>query len=184
MTSDVQLIDATLAGDRSAFGDLVQKYQDRLYSAMVQVTANRTDAEDVVQEAFVKAYLKLDTFQRSSGFYTWLYRIAFNIAISGKRRAKPHISVEQSREVAGNEPMSSAESVIVKLERDEDAVLLRRALMELSDEHRAIIDLREMQGCDYETIGELLELPVGTVRSRLHRARSHLRQILEEMESG
>ena len=93
VTDDVQLIDATLTGDRAAFGHLVQKYQDRLYSAMVQVTVSRTDAEDVVQEAFVKAYTKLDSFQGSSGFYTWLYRIAFNIAISNRRRMRVHLSV-------------------------------------------------------------------------------------------
>ena len=182
MTDDVQLIDATLTGDRSAFGRLVQKYQDRLYSAMVQVTVSRTDAEDVVQEAFVKAFIKLDSFQRSSGFYTWLYRIAFNIAISNRRRTRVHLSVEQSREVAGAEPVSTAEAAGERLERDEEAERLYSALAQLSDEHRAIIDLREMQGCDYETIGEMLNLPVGTVRSRLHRARSHLRQILEDSQ--
>ena len=180
VTDDVQLIDATLAGDRGAFGDLVEKYQDRLFAAMVHITLNRSDAEDVVQEAFVKAFMKLDTFQRSSGFYTWLYRIAFNMAISRKRRRRVHLSVEQSREVSGNEPLSTMESATEKLERHEDAERLHEALTQLSDEHRAIIDLREMQGCDYETIGDTLNLPVGTVRSRLHRARAHLREILDD----
>ena len=147
---------------------------------MVHVTVNRSDAEDVVQEAFVRAYLKLDTFQKSSGFYTWLYRIAFNMAISRRRRAKSHLSLEQSREVAGNEPISSDEAVGHHMVREEANRALYGALSRLSEEHRVIIDLREMQGCDYETIGQLLELPVGTVRSRLHRARAQLRQLLTE----
>jgi RNA polymerase sigma-70 factor (ECF subfamily) len=179
VSDDVQLIDLTLGGDSSAFGRLVGKYQDRLYAAMVHVTASRTDAEDVVQDAFVRAYVKLDTFQRTSGFYTWLYRIAFNLAISRKRRHKPHASVEQSREIAGNEPISPVESVSTELERAEEAKQVREAMSKLSEEHRAILVLREMEGCDYESIAEILDLPVGTVRSRIHRARAQLKTILE-----
>src|SRR5215469_8791591 len=79
---DPQLIESALAGNSAAFGDLVRKYQDRLYNTMVHLTGSAEDAKDVVQDAFVKAFVKLESFQRSSAFYTWLYRIAFNTAVS------------------------------------------------------------------------------------------------------
>lgn len=178
VTEDVQWIEATLSGDRGAFGRLVQKYQDRLYSAMVQVTQSRTEAEDLVQDAFVQAFVKLNSFQGASAFYTWLYRIAMNLAFSRRRRRRTHLSVEQSRELAGSEPVAPDPPASASLEREEGAQAVHAALAKLSDEHRAILVLREMEGCDYETIAAMLDLPVGTVRSRLHRARSQLREIL------
>jgi RNA polymerase sigma-70 factor (ECF subfamily) len=149
---DATLIDLALGGDAAAFGWLVRRYQDRLYTSLVHVSGSRDEAEDVVQDAFVQAFLKLRSFERQSTFYTWLYRIAFNTAVSRRRKRRVEGSVEQER-----------------------AELLARALGGLSAEHRSILILREMEGCDYEQIAEILDLPVGTVRSRLHRARAHLR---------
>ena len=93
MNDDAQLIDKTLAGHSAAYGDLVRKYQDRLYNTVVHVAGNAEDARDIVQDAFVQAFVKLDTFQRSSAFYTWLYRIAFNLAATHRRRRRPTLSV-------------------------------------------------------------------------------------------
>ena len=106
MNDDAQLIDEALAGRSVAFGQLVTKYQDRLYNALVHVIGSADEARDVVQDAFVQAFLKLSSFHRTSAFYTWLYRIAFNVAISRRRRRKPMASVEQSREASGQEPMA------------------------------------------------------------------------------
>jgi len=177
---DAQLIEKSLQGDSAAFGELVRKHQDRLYNTVVHVVGCREEAEDVVQEAFVQAYVKLNTFQGNSAFYTWLYRIAFNTAISRQRRKKVAVSVEQSREMTGSEPMDTGEAPGERLEREERVQLVQQALTVLSEDHRAILVLREMEGCCYETISEILGLPIGTVRSRLHRARLHLRDHLKE----
>lgn len=172
---DGELIQATLHGDSAAFGHLVRKYQDRLFTALMQVAGSRSDAEDVVQESLVTAYTKLATFGHGSSFYTWLYRIAFNAAISQRRRRKPSTSLDLKREFTGEEPQDESQHPQEDVLRQERAALVQQALSQLNDEHRAILVLREMEGCDYDTIAEILNLPVGTVRSRLHRARLQMR---------
>ena len=179
MSDDAQLIDEALAGKPAAFGQLVEKYQDRLYNTMVHVAGSADDALDVVQDAFVQAFLKLDTFRRSSAFYTWLYRIAFNLAVTHHRRRKPAFSVEQAREAGGEEPIDDEPGPDARIEGDERAQQVRQAIARLGDEHRAVLILREIDGCCYETIAEMLEVPLGTVRSRLHRARLQLREELK-----
>lgn len=181
VNDDAQLIDETLAGHSAAFGQLVQKYQDRLYNTVVHVAGNAEDAQDVVQDAFVQAFLKLDTFQHSSAFYTWLYRIAFNVAASRWRRKRPTLSIEHARETSGLEPMDNAEGPTELLERKETCRQVRDAIDRLNYEHREVLILREIDGCCYETIAEILDVPLGTVRSRLHRARMQLREELEEV---
>ena len=181
---DDQLISRTLAGEREAFGDLVRQYQDRLYNGVVKILRNEAEAEDTVQEAFILALTKLNTFQGKSGFYTWLFRIAYNAAITRIRKRKPTMSLdglanESQMQLPSDQPPPEAE--MVRLERAER---LMSALGQMSEEHRSILVLREMEEMDYSAISEVLELPVGTVRSRLHRARLQLKDILEkEMES-
>jgi len=179
VSDDAQLIDETLAGKPAAFGQLVEKYQDRLYNTMVHVAGSAEDALDVVQDAFVQAFLKLDTFRQSSAFYTWLYRIAFNLAITHRRRRRPTLSVEQARESGGQEPIDDQPSPEARIEDDERARQVRRAIAGLGEEHRTVLILREIDGCCYETIAEMLDVPIGTVRSRLHRARLQLREELK-----
>ncbi|MFM2095907.1 MAG: polymerase sigma-E factor [Planctomycetota bacterium] len=181
MKDDAHLIQATLAGDSSAFGLLVRKYQDRLFNTLVHVIGCREESEDLVQDAFVQAFVKLETFQGTSAFYTWLYRIAFNFAMSRKRRKGHNVSLDAQRETSHQEPRDAGESAHDRLLREERAEQIRRGLAALSDEHRSILVLREIDGCCYETIGEILNLPVGTVRSRLHRARLQLRDELKEV---
>jgi RNA polymerase sigma-70 factor (ECF subfamily) len=176
---DVQLIAEALDGDSAAFGQLVTRYQDRLYNTLVHVVGCREMARDVVQDAFVQAYVKLESFEGASAFYTWLYRIAVNLAISRRRREKPMASVDQVREVLGHEPPDTADPPEARLEQQERARQVQQALAAVSDEHRTILTLREMDGCSYEQIAEILELPVGTIRSRLHRARMQLREQLK-----
>jgi RNA polymerase sigma-70 factor (ECF subfamily) len=181
VNDDAQLIAETLAGKTLAFGQLVQKYQDRLYNTIVHVVGNTEDARDVVQEAFVQAFVKLKTFHQTSAFYTWLYRIAFNAAASHCRRRRPCASVEQVRETTGQEPVDGQSGPEQHLEEEERARQVQQALATLSDEHRTVLVLREIDGCCYETIAEVLDVPVGTVRSRLHRARMQLREQLREV---
>jgi RNA polymerase sigma-70 factor (ECF subfamily) len=178
---DAQLIDEARSGNSAAFGQLVTKYQDRLYNTLVHVVGSTDGAYDAVQDAFVQAYVKLDTFEQASGFYTWLYRIAFNLAVSRRRRERPTVSVEQARELLGQEPLDRDPPPEARMEQQERACQVRAALGRLSDEHRSILVLREIEGCAYEQIAEVLELPIGTIRSRLHRARLQLRDQLKEI---
>jgi RNA polymerase sigma-70 factor (ECF subfamily) len=181
---ETQLIDEALQGDAGAFELLVHKHQDRLYNAVVHVVGCREEAKDVVQDAFVQAFVKLDRFQRNSTFYTWLYRIAFNNAVSRRRRRRVEASVEQRREQAGGEPPDHGDSPGDRLLREERVSQVQAALAALSEEHRAVLVLREIEGCCYDTIAEILNLSVGTVRSRLHRARSQMREHLKHVLQG
>ena len=179
--TDAQLIQRTRDGDIEAFGHLVEKYQARLFHSLVQWTGRHEDAEDVVQDAFIQAFEKLDSFQGRSAFYTWLYRIAFNLAVSRNRRRRPEQSLESRQEQIGEDLAMDQDSPERQIMRTEQVDQVREALIRLPDDHRAILVLREMEGFCYETIAEILELAPGTVRSRLHRARMHLRDQLKEM---
>jgi len=181
--TDQELIAQALDGQTVAFGILVRKYQNRLFNSMVHMLRNPSEAEDVVQDAFLLAFRKLDSFKGNSQFYTWLFRIARNTAISKLRRKKPTVSLdstlaEQRLEFPGDGPAPSAQ-----MEQKEQQTELMRAMDRLSSEHREILILREMEELDYEAISEITELPIGTVRSRLHRARSMLRDLLTQSEN-
>jgi RNA polymerase sigma-70 factor (ECF subfamily) len=171
------LIQAALDGDRNAFGNLVTKYQDRLFNSLIHVLGCENEAMDVVQDAFLQAFRRLDSFRAQSAFYTWLFRIARNLAISRIRSRRHATSIHnidgfeidiQGRENQPGQPMEARESV----------AQLQIAMSKLSEEHRTIIVLRELEGLDYDEIAIALEIPVGTVRSRLHRARSQLKNEL------
>ncbi len=182
MSEETQLIDLALQGDRAAFTELVKVNQDRLFASMLQVTGSPDEAEEVVQEAFIRAFMKLDTFQRNSQFFTWLYRIAFNSALTRRRRKRARISLDQYRESDGLEVADRGDAVDEPLLRRERINMVRQAIETLSDDHRAILVLREMQDHSYEDIAEILEISIGTVRSRLSRARRQLKLALETMQ--
>ena len=169
-----------LAGKVASFEVLVRKYQDRLFNALVHVTGDKHEAEEVVQDAMFKAYSKLSTFKGNSQFYTWLYRIAFNLAISKKRKKKPKVSLDEMQSAVGLDPEGDAAPPTQTIELEERAGQVQSALSKLGEEFRTVLVLREMEDCDYETISSMLEIPVGTVRSRLHRARSMMRELLKE----
>jgi RNA polymerase sigma-70 factor (ECF subfamily) len=177
-----QLIDQALAGDRAAFTCLVEQNQDRLFASMLQVTGSPDEAEEVVQDAFIRAFIKLDTFKRNSQFFTWLYRIAFNSALTRRRRRRANVSLDQSREQGGMEVADKGDAVDEPMLRRERVDMVRQALQTLTEEHRAILVLREMQEHSYEDIAEILEISIGTVRSRLSRARHQLKLQLEAMQ--
>ena len=183
MSEETQLIDRAVKGDRSAFTALVELNQERLFASMIQVTGSPDEAEEVVQEAFIRAFMKLDTFQRNSQFFTWLYRIAFNSALTRKRRKRARISLDHWRENNGLEVADPSDAVDEPMLRQERVDLVRAAIEILSEDHRAILVLREMQERSYEDIAEILDISIGTVRSRLSRARNQLKAILEAMES-
>jgi RNA polymerase sigma-70 factor, ECF subfamily len=181
VNDDAQWIDQALAGHSAAFGQLVLKYQDRLYNTVVHVVGNAEDARDVVQEAFVQAMLNLASFRQASAFYTWLYRIAFNVAAGQRRKKRATVSIEKARLQDGREAVDGGEGPAERLLRGERCRQVRQAIGKLDEEHRAVLVLREIDGCCYETIAEILDLPIGTVRSRIHRARNQLRGLLKDI---
>ena len=180
---DDRLIRQTLAGESTAFESLIGKYQNRLFHSMTQVLRNSTDAEDIVQEAFVKAFTKLSTFRGGSQFYTWLYRIAHNSAISQIRKRKPTESIDYDESGMANNLEGDAVAPSQRLEQQEQHQQLSDALDRLKEEQRSVLVLREIEGLDYDAIAEILSVPVGTVRSRLHRARTQLKEELERQFS-
>jgi len=179
---DRRLIADCLAGRTEAFGDLVRRYQDRLFNAVVRVVDNADDAQDAVQDAFINAYQSLGSFKGDAEFYTWLYRIAFNTAISLKRKRRPAVSLGPGPDgEAGLDPADPAAEAGpgVELERSEEEVLLQAALARLSPEHRVVLVLKDIDGMKYEEIALVLDVPIGTVRSRIHRARVELKELLD-----
>ena len=184
MSDDAQLIDQALGGHSEAFGQLVLKYQDRLFNTVFHVVGHAEDARDIVQEALVQAFLKLDSFRHRSAFYTWLYRIAFNVAMTQPAQAAADRVDGPRRETGNLEPADDEDDPAESLERKERCRQVRQAIAQLQEEYRAVLVLREIDGCCYETIAEVLDLPIGTVRSRLHRARLQLREQLKEMLAG
>jgi RNA polymerase sigma-70 factor (ECF subfamily) len=177
--ADNELIDRTLDGDTEAFGCLVSRYQDRLYNTLVHVGGSFDEARDIVQEAFVQAFVKLDTFQRAAGFYTWLYRIAFNLRIGLARRERRRAALQQAQRLTGGESEQRELGPSAPLESAECARQVRAALDLLAEDYREVLVLRDMDGCCYEEIARILHVPLGTVRSRLHRARAQLREHLQ-----
>ncbi|HMO36617.1 MAG TPA: sigma-70 family RNA polymerase sigma factor [Gemmatales bacterium] len=177
-----QLLQAVQRGSLDAFSLLVHRYQDRLFNALTRFLDNQEDARDVLQEALLSAFSHARNFKGQSRFYTWIYRIAMNHAIDLLRRRKPRQTLSLHREDHPARHTASKEAGPTEnLERSEDCLLIRSALQELSSEHRLVIVMKELDDMRYEEIAEVLEVPVGTVRSRLHRARAELKSILEKV---
>jgi len=183
---DLSLVNACRAGQTEAFGELVRRYQDRLYPTIVRLAGSPDDAQDVLQDAFIRAFEKLEQFHGESSFYTWIYRIAVNLALSGHRRrlhrtgTGPH-RPDRNGEVLEPADASRESDPSSALERVEREVAIEAALAALGPEHRTVVILKDFDGRRYEEISDLLDIPIGTVRSRLHRARCELRDRLRSL---
>ena len=181
---DAELIAASLSGQTDAFGVLVVRYQNRLYNTLVHTLGSAEDAHDVAQDAFSRAFQKLATFEGRCAFYSWLFRIAHHCAVNHRRRNwRSTASLDAAREQAGNDPADPSDFSRPDhdLEVSERQVMVRTALQRLPDEYRTILVLREIDGLNYEEIADAIDCPIGTVRSRIHRARLELRSKLEVM---
>jgi len=183
---DLSLVEACRRGQTEAFGTLVGRYQERLHATILRLIGSAEDAEDVLQDAFVRAFERLDQFHGDSSFYTWIYRIAVNLALSGYRRRRVRASLKRSRmwsAPVSSEPAdeSHESDPTLSLERAERERMIEDALDRLGPEHRAVVILKDFDGHRYEEISAILDIPVGTVRSRLHRARCELRELLRKL---
>lgn len=183
--TDREIVDRVIQGDVQAFSVLVDRYEDRIYSAVRNYVSNPDDAVDIAQDAFVKAYSKLRSFDSSSAFYTWLYRIAVNTAIDylRKRKIRPTDSLEDEKFTEiGFEPASkdlSADPERVATAAEQRAIL-RSAIGGLSHKLRSVLVLHDVEGMSQEEVAEILKIPVGTVKSRVSRARADLRKLLRK----
>jgi RNA polymerase sigma-70 factor (ECF subfamily) len=172
-----------LEGNTSAFDVIVRRYNTKVYSLAYRLLNSVEDAEDVAQDTFSQAFKGLVSFRGTSKFYTWLFRITYNLAISQRRKRKPALSLNSQTDSQGEITLPSDDASPMKnMEDEEGKTLMDKALGLLSLDHRAGLVLKEIEGFSYEEIALSLGVPVGTVRSRLHRARLELRAILEKLD--
>lgn len=186
---DARLVEAVKRGDQKAFRALFERYQRRVFSIAYGFVRNPEDAMDLVQEAFVKVHRHLDSFQGNSSFYTWLYRITVNVCIDRIRRERKRRSVEYDDGVA-HEDAAESETPVVStttgvsparaLGQKELAQKIDEASRKLSPAHMEILILREVDGLSYEELAEVLDIPKGTVMSRLFHARHNLAKHLKD----
>jgi RNA polymerase sigma-70 factor (ECF subfamily) len=178
--SDWELVQRARQGDRDAFRELVERYQRRIAALALGFVRSREDALDIVQETFTKAYQSLDRFKGDSQFYTWVYRIAYNLCVDHRRRESKQPLVSIDTDASGGErplPLPDQTHDDQPFERVRDAEIgqrVREAIAGLTPDHRAVILLREVERLSYEEISQVLECPKGTVMSRLHYARRQL----------
>lgn len=182
LPEDTLLAFRAAEGDEEAFETLVRKYERLVSSCIYQTVSNTEDTLDIAQETFLKVYKSLSTFKGESSFSSWIYRVAKNCALDFLRKKKPvSMSLDSTDEegatidVPDTDAKSNPEDMLLK---NEAAVVLYEAMKKLSDEHREMITLRDLNGFTYEEIAQSLGLEAGTVKSRLFRARESLRKIL------
>mgnify|MGYP001092427736 CR=1 FL=1 len=183
--SDKELAEKAKAGDQIAFEQLVIENQNKVYSLALRLVNDREEAADLAQEAFVKAWQGLSSFQGESSFATWVYRLTTNVCIDHLRKKKRRKGVEPSvslndEESGWAEPADWESDPQLLLERSERGKALARALARLPDWQRRTLVLRELSGLSYQEIGDALDIDLGTVKSRIARARLSLRKILLE----
>ena len=186
--TDQQLVQRAQLGDLRAFDLLVLKYQGRIAALVSRYVFDPGEVEDVTQEAFIKAYRALDKFRGDSAFYTWLYRIAANAAknhlVAKGRRPGADATIEDAEGYDDAGVLAEGSSPEALAMGDELAAVLQQALDDLPDELRAALMLRELEGLSYDDIADVLGCPVGTVRSRIFRAREAVDQRVREQMSG
>lgn len=178
------LIERCKRGDLGAFNDLVRKYEKQVYNFAYRLTGNYDDANDVAQDAFLRVFNAIGTFRGDSSFSTWLFRITTNVFLDERKKAKSHpqTSLDEYLELGESsvarqieDPSPTPEAV---LEESERAQLLQKAVGDLPEYQRAMVTLYHTQQKSYEEIAEIMDLPIGTVKSRLNRARLALKEKL------
>ena len=183
---DEQLVERVQRGDKNAFNLLVRKYQHKVVNLVARYVNNPGDVPDVAQEAFIKAYRALPTFRGESAFYTWLYRIAVNTAKNyltsqGRRPPSSDVEADEAEYYGGGEALQEVATPENLALTDEIKRTVFAAIEALPEDLRTAITLREMEGLSYEEIAELMNCPVGTVRSRIFRAREAIDKKLQPL---
>ncbi len=187
--NDQQLVARVQQGDKKAFDLLVLKYQNKIISLVGRYIRDPADISDVVQEAFIKAYRALANFRGESAFYTWLYRIAINTAKNylvskGRRPPSSDVDVSEAEYYAGGESLHDLDTPENTFFKDELEQIVNKTMSELPEDLRTAISLRELEGMSYEEIADIMACPVGTVRSRIFRAREAIDKAIAPMMDG
>ncbi|MFA5341144.1 MAG: sigma-70 family RNA polymerase sigma factor [Clostridia bacterium] len=185
--SDVQLINMSINGDTDAFGILIERYQNKAYAISIKIVQNHDDALDCVQDSFIKAFKSLDQFNFQSSFNTWLYRIVTNTSLDLLRKNKKYqsnIPIEKPITDDNDDYFIQIEDEKANIEdivhSNETVKAVRRAINELSEDFRKVIILFEIEQLSLAEVSQILKIPVGTVKSRLFRARDKLASILKD----
>jgi RNA polymerase sigma-70 factor (ECF subfamily) len=174
--TDKELIDRVKNGEKAAYDLLVLKYQQRIVNLVSRFVRNQSDALDVTQEAFIKAYRALPNFRGESAFYTWLYRIAVNtaknhLAVQSRRPSGNNYDISEIEQIEGADALKEQATPESLLLKDELQATVLKAIEDLPEDLKTAIMLREIEGLSYEEIAAVMECPIGTVRSRIFRAR-------------
>lgn len=187
---DSHLVSATLEGHSEAFEVLVERYQRRLFGLVRNYTRNAAEVEDIVQDTFLKAFSRLETFQQNSAFYTWLYRIGVNTILDVmKRRGRNPVTAVEDPELIGRTGTGASDATQqrlsirpdARLEREEVGAITRSVMDELPEIFRTVLVMRELEQMAYQDIADTLEISIGTVESRLFRARARFKQKLLQL---
>jgi RNA polymerase sigma-70 factor (ECF subfamily) len=187
--TDKQLVARVKKGDKRAFDLLVLKYQYKVQAIVSRYINDREEVNDIVQEAFIKAYRAMGNFRGDSQFYTWLYRIAVNTAknylVSRSRRPPANdIDAEEAEYFTGSDRLKDVDTPENIIYRDELEAVVNEAIKNLPEDLRSAVTLREFEGLSYEDIAAIMECPVGTVRSRIFRAREAIDQQVKALGGG
>ena len=171
---DSLLVEQARDGDRNAFSELVRRHQAVVYRSCYRILGDREDAKDASQEAFIRAYRRLDTFRGHSAFRTWMLRIAMNVSLNERsRREFPRT------DIASAESISDSEAPEAELLKSEVAAQIHKALQLVQPNHRAAVVLRDLEGLTYQETAESLGIPEGTAKSWVHRGRERLKELLK-----
>jgi RNA polymerase sigma-70 factor (ECF subfamily) len=185
-TDEMVLVRRAKQGDLSAYDELVRRYQERIYATVYHMTANHEDANDLAQEAFIKGYQALKSFKGGSSFYTWVYRIAVNKTINflKQRKTRSQMSLDDLDFNAEHDPdlvaLISEKTPRREINLAELQEKLNAAMQKLSEPHRLVVTLHDVQGLSHEEIAEIMDCNIGTVRSRLFYARQQLQAYLSD----
>ncbi|MEN9503096.1 MAG: polymerase sigma factor RpoE [Pseudomonadota bacterium] len=186
--TDLELVQRVQTGDKKSFDILVLKYQHKVINLVLRYVHDQDTAQDVAQEAFIKAYRGLKNFRGESAFYTWLYRIAINTAKNylvsqGRRLPDTDIDAEEAEQFSGESALKEYATPEHEMLTEEIQTAVTRAIDQLPDDLKTAIMLRELEGMSYEEIAVTMDCPIGTVRSRIFRARESIDKVLRPLLS-
>jgi len=180
MIDEKSVIEKIKKGDIDSYSILINEYQNNIYSLCLSIVKNVDDALDLTQEAFLIAYENIKNFKQEAKFSTWVYRIAYNLCVNFIKRKGEIFSLEDE-DITNVEIEDKTSSIWEEIEKDERVKMISEGLKRIKDSDRLIIELKDIKGLTYEEISIILSIPMGTVKSKLYRARENLKKVVEDI---